>query len=62
MGVADANYKFIMIDVGAYGKDNDADVLENLNILKRLEYKTLKLPYPKKTTKFLRNWSIYPHC
>ncbi|KAE9528478.1 hypothetical protein AGLY_012049 [Aphis glycines] len=48
LGVADANYKFIMIDVGAYRKDSDADVLENLNILKRLENKTLKLPYPKK--------------
>lgn len=44
MGVADANYKFIMIDIGAYGKDSDAGVLSNSNILKRLENKTLKLP------------------
>ncbi|XP_060845266.1 uncharacterized protein LOC132924841 [Rhopalosiphum padi] len=48
MAVADANYKFIMIDVGAYGKDSDGGILSNSNILKRLENKTLKLPYPKK--------------
>jgi len=48
MAVADANYKFIMIDVGSYGKDSDGGVLANSNILKRLEKKTLKLPLPKK--------------
>lgn len=48
MAVADANYKFIMIDVGSYGKDSDGGILSNSNILKRLENKTLKLPYPKK--------------
>ncbi|XP_026816057.1 uncharacterized protein LOC113555733 [Rhopalosiphum maidis] len=48
MAVADANYKFIMIDVGAYEKDSDEGVLSNSNILKHLENKTLKLPYPKK--------------
>jgi len=48
MAVADANYKFIMIDVGSYGKDSDGGILSNSNILKRLENRTLKLPYPKK--------------
>lgn len=47
LAVADANYKFIMIDVGSYGKDSDGGVLSNSNILKRLENKTLKLPFPK---------------
>ncbi|CAI6373761.1 unnamed protein product [Macrosiphum euphorbiae] len=37
-----------MIDVGSYGKDSDGGILSNSNILKRLENKTLKLPYPKK--------------
>lgn len=37
-----------MIDVGSYGKDSDGGVLSNSNILKRLENKTLKLPYPSK--------------
>jgi len=47
MAVADANYKFIMTDVGSYGKDSDGGILSNSYILKRLENKTLKLPYPK---------------
>lgn len=34
LAVADANYKFIMIDVGSYGKNSDGGVLSNSNILK----------------------------
>jgi hypothetical protein len=48
MAMADASYKFIIIDDGSYGKDSDGSILSNSNILKRLENKTLKLPYRKK--------------
>ena len=48
MAEADANYKFIMIDIGSYGKYNDVGILSNLNILKSFENKTLKLSYSKK--------------
>jgi len=44
MAVADANYRFVMIDVGSYGKDSDGSVLCNTQFYQRLENGTLKLP------------------
>lgn len=44
MAVADANYKFIMIDVGAYGKDSDGSVLSNSKFYQRIDDGSLKLP------------------
>lgn len=44
MAIADANYKFLMIDVGSYGKDSDGGVLCNTTFYQRLENGTLKLP------------------
>lgn len=44
MAVADANYRFLMIDVGAYGKDSDGSVMSNSNFYKRIESGSLKLP------------------
>lgn len=45
MAVADANYRFLMIDVGAYGKDSDEDsiIMSNSNFYKRIENGSLKL-------------------
>lgn len=48
LAVADANYKCITIDIGSYEKDSDGGVLSNSNILKRLENRSLKLPYYNK--------------
>lgn len=31
LAVTDANYKFITVDIGTYGKDSDRGVLSNLN-------------------------------
>ncbi|VVC46243.1 Hypothetical protein CINCED_3A011348 [Cinara cedri] len=44
MAVVDANYKFVMIDVGAYGKDSDGSVLSNSTFYQRIENGSLKLP------------------
>jgi hypothetical protein len=44
MAVADARYRFTMINVGAYGKDSDGSILCNTNFHQRLENGTLKLP------------------
>lgn len=44
MAVSDANYRFVMIDVGSYGKDSDGSVLCNTQFYQRLENGTLKLP------------------
>ncbi|KAL4153124.1 hypothetical protein QTP88_000957 [Uroleucon formosanum] len=44
MAIADANYRFLMIDVGAYGKDSDGSVMSNSNFYRRIENGSLKLP------------------
>lgn len=44
MAVADANYRFLMIDVGAYGKDSDGSVLSNSKFYQRIDNGSLKLP------------------
>ena len=40
----DANLKFVTVDVGAYGKQNDAGVFRNLALYQSLETRNLKLP------------------
>lgn len=44
MAIVDANYKFVMIDVEAYGKDSDGGVLSNSTFYQRIENGSLKLP------------------
>nr|CAI5838201.1 unnamed protein product [Callosobruchus analis] len=48
MAVVDANYRFLMIDVGAYGKDSDAGVFSNSPIYQNIENGTLPLPKGQK--------------
>ncbi|KAL3209191.1 hypothetical protein MRX96_009379 [Rhipicephalus microplus] len=45
LAVVDCNYKFVMVDVGAYGKQSDGGVLEQSKFGKRLQQG--KLPLPK---------------
>lgn len=44
MALVDANYKFIMVDVGAYGKNSDGGILAHSEMGKRFEEKTLNVP------------------
>lgn len=44
MAVVDAIYRFLMIDVGAYGKDSDGAVFSNSPIYQNIENGTLLLP------------------
>lgn len=44
LAVADANYSFVAIDVGAYGSNSDASVFRNSNFGKRLLTNQLDLP------------------
>ena len=43
-GIADANYKFITIDVGAYGKQSDGGIFSLSNVYKCLETNTFNMP------------------
>ncbi|KAH8027742.1 hypothetical protein HPB51_008360 [Rhipicephalus microplus] len=44
LAVVDYNYKFVMVDVGAYGKQCDGGVLEQSKFGKRLQQGKLQLP------------------
>ena len=47
LAIVDANYRFMLIDIGAYGKDSDGGVLHNSKIYHRIEKGTLKVPNTK---------------
>jgi len=40
----DANLKFVTVDVGAYGKQNDGGVFRNSALYQSLETRSLQLP------------------
>ena len=46
LAVVDATYSFVMVDIGAYGRQSDGDVLANSVFGKRLKAGTLDLPAP----------------
>jgi hypothetical protein len=48
MAIADAYYKFIMVDVGGCGKDSNGGILCASNTYHRLENEPLKIPSEKK--------------
>ncbi|KAL4126733.1 hypothetical protein QTP88_010942 [Uroleucon formosanum] len=58
MAIADANYKFIMVDVGGYGKNSDGGILCASNIYQCPENEILKIPSEKK---FPNSNVIAPH-
>lgn len=51
MAVADANYYFISVDIGAYGSSIDSTVFKNSAFGKKLEGGQLMLPSPRRLPK-----------
>lgn len=47
LALVDANYKFIVVDVGAFGKNSDASILRNSSLGKGLQDGTLNIPAHK---------------
>ncbi|XP_060866068.1 putative nuclease HARBI1 [Metopolophium dirhodum] len=43
-GVCDAKYKFISVDIGAYGRQSDSGIFTESNIFKNLEAKSFNVP------------------
>uniref|UniRef100_A0A8C5PRF5 DDE Tnp4 domain-containing protein n=1 Tax=Leptobrachium leishanense TaxID=445787 RepID=A0A8C5PRF5_9ANUR len=46
LAVADANYNFVYVDVGSYGKDSDSTLFRNSTLWDELESGTLHIPRP----------------
>ena len=44
LAVASADYRFVMVDIGAYGSSNDSGVLNNPALFKSLKKKKLGIP------------------
>ncbi|RVE49444.1 hypothetical protein evm_005875 [Chilo suppressalis] len=47
LAVCDANYCFIAVNIGAYGKNNDSTIFQDSVFYKKLVEKTLDIPDPK---------------
>lgn len=44
LALVDAQYKFVAVDIGAYGKNSDGGILSNSNLGKALEKNKLNIP------------------
>lgn len=44
LAVVDANYKFVAVDIGSYGKNSDGGIFSNSRLGERLEKNTLNIP------------------
>lgn len=44
LALVDAQYKFLAVDIGAYGKNSDGGILSNSNLGKSLERNKLNIP------------------
>nr|CAI5818962.1 unnamed protein product [Callosobruchus analis] len=47
LAIADSNYAFIYIDVGAFGKDSDSAIFEKSDFYRKIENNDLHLPKEK---------------
>ncbi|CAH1981900.1 unnamed protein product [Acanthoscelides obtectus] len=47
MAVADSNYRFIYVDVGAYGSECDSSIFKESSLWKSIQKKSLELPSAK---------------
>ena len=45
LAVASADYRFVMVDIGAYGSSNDSGVLNHTALFKCLKKRTLEYPH-----------------
>ena len=45
MAVADANNRFLFVDIGSYGKDSDSTIFRNSTLWKRIEENKVCLLY-----------------
>ena len=63
--MCDANYQFIYVDIGHYGKDNDASIFRQSEVYEMLDNQVLPIPAPdllggKQTPYFIIGDEIFP--
>lgn len=46
LAIADANYKFIYVDVGSFGKNSDSAIFGNSSLWRRMEKNNFNIPAP----------------
>lgn len=61
MAWTDADYKFVCIDVGAYGHSNDSEVFKNSNMGRRFQEKSFNIPNGRRLPND-ENGKIIPFC
>lgn len=44
LAVADSNYSFVYVDIGAYGKDSDSNIFQNSSLWQGMIEKSLSIP------------------
>lgn len=59
MAACDANYNFIYIDVGAYGKSSDSAIFKETELYKKLISNTLNIPEPQQISE--NNPTLFPY-
>lgn len=50
LAIADADYKFLFVDIGAYGKDCDSSILQNTEFWRKLMNHGLEIPEARPLT------------
>lgn len=50
LAICDSNYKFIFVDIGAYGRNSDSTIFEDTELYRRLQSNTLNIPNPSPIT------------
>ena len=51
MAICDARYRFLLVDIGDYGRQSDGSVYNNSHLGYAIENNTLGIPFDKKTAK-----------
>ena len=60
LAVASADYRFVMVDIGAYGSSNDSGILNNTALFKCLKKKKLGIPPSKQLPNYTKETCV-PH-
>ena len=74
MAMCDAHYRFLYVDIGGYGRDNDASIFSSTPLYQHLENNTLNVPLPQNIAGFelpyvivgdeifaLKTWLLKPY-